>query len=99
MPGRYCVVSDCKSRWIKKEKGVIFFSVPSDICEGWRRVINHVDPTWVPKKATRICSKHFTRDDIYGRKLRKGAIPTLNPNRALEGMCKKLNFLYKFYKT
>ena len=56
MPGKYCVVNGCKS-WsvILKGKGVI----------------RNVDPAWMPKKGARICSKHFRREDINGRKLKQ----------------------------
>ena len=100
MPGgKHCIVKGCKSWSVDlKGKGVIFFSIPSDICDKWRRVIRNVDPAWVPKKGTRICSKHFGKEDIIGRKLRKGAIPTRlesnSSNHALQGIYEYVIYVY-----
>ena len=80
MPGQYCAVESClSSTKTAKENGIRFFSIPSDFDEDWRRVLNKRDKAWQPKKSSRICSKHFTKGDINGMKLRPGAIPIPEP--------------------
>ena len=41
----------------------------------WRRVVDKCDKSWTPRKDSVICSRHFNKADINGRKLRPGAIP------------------------
>ena len=80
MPGKFCAVKGCKSSSIlpKDDQPAHFFAIPSFINEDWRRVINK-DSDWVPKKSSRICSRHFSKGDIVGQKLRVGAIPIPEP--------------------
>ena len=50
------------------------FKLPEKISNAWLQVINR--PDWVPTKKTKICSRHFSANDIVsGRYLRLGAIP------------------------
>ena len=80
MPGKFCAVKGCKSSSIlpKDDQPAHFFAIPSFINKDWRRVINK-DSDWVPKKSSRICSRHFSKGDIVGQKLRVGAIPIPEP--------------------
>ena len=77
---KYCAVSSCDSTTKNKTKDLRFFSFPKEqvveYTDEWRRVVNKCDNSWTPKKGSAICSKHFSKGDIVGQKLRPGAVPT-----------------------
>ena len=78
---KYCAVSSCDSTTKNKKKEVRFFSFPKEqvvkYTIEWRRVVNKSDISWMPKKRSVICDKHFSKEDIVGQKLRPGAIPIM----------------------
>ena len=76
---KYCAVRNCDSTSKNKLLGLRYFAFPkeqlTDYSNDWRRVVNKCDVSWTPKKGSVICSKHFSKGDIVGQKLRIGAIP------------------------
>ena len=78
MPTIYCSVNNCRSN--STEEKVSFFSFPKSYGESWRRVVNREG--WLPKKTSKICSRHFLPKDMYGRekrrRLKEGANPYLS---------------------
>ena len=73
--GNYrCSVSGCLTTLKTKQENEHLFAIPQNISEDWRNVLRKPQ-NWLPKKNSKICSKHFTPGDINGRRLRPGAIP------------------------
>ena len=67
MPGfKNCSVSSCESTTKNKTKEMTFFSFPKEqsveYTIEWRRVVNKCDISWMPKKTSVICSKHFSKE-------------------------------------
>ena len=66
--GRQCCVSSCT------QDAKPMFRVPEILSTPWMRIIDR--PGWEPRKHTRICSKHFSPNDVINyRFLRQGAEP------------------------
>ena len=60
-----CSVEKCKSS--ASDVGIRFFKIPEDYNDAWKKVINRTD--WTPRKTSKICSLHFSKDSIKGNKL------------------------------
>ncbi|KAJ8705681.1 hypothetical protein PYW08_012727 [Mythimna loreyi] len=80
-----CVMYNCKSRYGNPGLEYSLFSFPNENRkerEIWIRFVqaDRRHEEWLPSAATKLCSKHFRREDItYGPTgrpaLRKGAVP------------------------
>ena len=66
-----CSVEKCKSS--ASDVGIRFFKIPEDYNDAWKKVINRTD--WTPRKTSKICSLHFSKDSIKGNKLIPGTTP------------------------
>ena len=66
-----CSVANCKIS--ASDVGIRFFKIPEDYNDAWKKVINRTD--WTPRKTSKICSLHFSKDSIKGNKLIPGTTP------------------------
>ena len=75
---KYCAERNSESTSKNKLSGFRYCAFPkkkvTEYSKNWRRVVNKCDLSWTPKKGSVICSKHFSKGDIVGQKLRVGAI-------------------------
>jgi len=68
-----CMVICCDSTDTSDSK-FSFFSIPAGCDKQWLNVIGRGDD-WLPKKNSKICSKHFPLHVINNRRLVPGAVP------------------------
>ena len=72
MAKKYCIVKSCESN--SYDKTISLFSFPSCCSKEWIDAVGR-EEGWLPKKNSKICSKHFAPHMIRNRHLLPGAVP------------------------
>ena len=72
---RFCSVNKCQNN---NNSQFSFHKIPEGCNHEWLKVIDR-GSEWSPKKYSVICNAHFSPHDISKGRLKRGAIPSLNP--------------------